>query len=655
MHGGRQRFGAPAQGSDRGTPTSLRAVLPWRHKVRISVAWLSACARRATALVALGACGVAWAQASGRSGPPDIMPVSEVRDGMEGYGLTVFHGGKIDTFRVTVLAVLRGHGVQSDAIVARASGGPLEETGIAQGMSGSPIYIDGKLVGAAAWTWSFSKAPIVGITPIEYMLRIPDRPMESPGPKRFSSAGHTLPPDWWREPAEPPAWASRAPEVPQGLSGDAALAEAGGTQMVPIKTPLFVTGVKPQVHGLLQELLEPYHVNVVQGGTAAADSFTSGDLAPGSSLGVKLIDGDINLMGVGTTTWRDGDAIIGFGHPMFGSGHVDYPIALSYVHFLWPSQLVSFKLSSAGPVVGALRQDRTFGVAGVLGEPPAMLPVELNIRGGARPHSVNFRVVRDREIMPLLVGSGLFNSLVDLEALSGPQTVEMRTTIEIEGHEPVRRDNFYTEYGGMADAAFAAAAPLRSLSWNPFEPVKIRRITYDIEFRDDIEGAYLRGLEIPRRVVRPGDPLIVRSRLLSYLGREFEVTTQLTTAPDMPEGVYLLRVGDAASAEKWTVSRSPGRFVPEDLGHLIELLNYEERNDRLTFEVVNSDLGMTVDDQVLPSLPHTTFQMLRHAVPSGHVGPVLGDPVVREQVPVGLYVMGSQEITVAIYKHARPR
>ena len=578
--------------------------------------------------------------AAGASARPNTIGIGEIHEGMRGYGLTVFSGVRIDTFQVEVLAVLRNQSGPADAIVARVSGGPLSETGVAQGMSGSPVYLDGRLAGAVAWTSTFSKSPIAGITPIESMLEIPSRPMTPPPPDRYAFSERSAP-------------QSSRSTIPR-LANAGALA---GTEMMPIKTPVAVAGADARALAFLQNILEPYGMTVLQsaGGTIGSDSLRNARLEPGASLGVSLVRGDINVAGIGTVTWADSTTVIGFGHPMFSKGHVDLPMSLAYVHFLWPSQVVSYKVASQGPVVGALRQDRGSGIAGVLNERPDMLPVEIKISGGPRPRVVHYEVVRDIDLSPQLVTFGVVASLSELEALGIPASVEMTQIIQIEGRAPVRRKNFFTDFGGLMLAAQAGAEPLDALARNPFAPVRIERVAYEISFRENIEAAFIKGLEIPRRVIRPGEPLIVRAIFQTYLGRQFEKTLSLPISPETPDGVYILRVGGADAAQRWTVARSPGRFIPDNLDHLIRLLNYEERNDNLTLEVVNRDIGMTVDDQELPSLPPSVFELLRSAVPGGRIGPILGTPLVRKQEPMGLYVLGSQEISVAVYRFARPR
>jgi hypothetical protein len=595
----------------------------------------------------------------------EILPVAEVHAGMSGYGLTVFHGTQIDTFRVEILAVLRNYGPKRDAIVARLTGGPLAQTGVAQGMSGSPVYIDGRLIGAVAWTSTFTKEPLAGITPFEYMTEIPDRPMVAPSERRYTASPFDFESLWPSDDlhgAIPQVWdrsnqheSESARTFPEAWSLNPDLAKYAGTTFVPIQTPVSVTGIDPNAFGALQDLLGPFNMRAVQGGTVSSDSLGDAKIEPGSSLGVALATGDISLTSVGTVTSCDGDTVLGFGHPMYLRGQIDFPMSLAYVHFTWPSSFISYKMASGGRVVGAIRQDRRFGIAGVLGEIPDMLPVEINITGGVRPHTIRYQVVRDRDMAPNLIGIGLFGSLYELEKIAGPATIELTTRIDIEGHEPIVRNNFYTDDGGLIRAAQAALAPLAFLSRNPFEPIHINSITIDVDFTERIEAAFITGIELPRRVVRPGEPLVVRTLMQNYLGDAFEVDAEVPVPEDTPEGVYLVRVGGGPEAQQWAVKRMPGKYIPENLPHLIDLLKHEERNDRLHVQMVNRQIGMTVENRVLPDLPTTTFETLRHAVPGGRIGPVFGDPVATLAEDIDAYVIGEREISVAVYRYARPR
>ena len=613
------------------------------------------------ALLSLLACvSLVTAFAAGAD-QPETLTSDRIHGGMRGYGLTVFAGTRIDTFQVEVLAVLRNYNVQSDAIIIRASGGPIDESGIVQGMSGSPVYIDGKLIGAVAWTMSFSKSPIGGVTPIQSMMTLSDRPLGQPPESRnVWQPGTSITPAM--SPTEQNTVRRQALQpltLPAEWSRDPGLAPFAGQTLVPLRTPVAIQGLDSRAMAYVQEILAPYNVSVVQGGGAGVqDSLEGVRLEPGSALGVAMATGDFSAYATGTVTACMGDTVLGFGHPMFGKGYLDFPMSLAYIHFFWPSQYISFKMASGGPVVGAIRQDRAHGVAGVVGDVPSMIPVEVNITGGRAPHSVRYEVTRDADIGPRMASIGVLVALSDLEALAGPAAVELSQTIELQRGDSVstvRRDNFYTDFNGLAAAAQAAAWPIEVLTTNPFETIHINRITFEISFRESIEAAFLTGLEIPRRVVRPGEPVIVRSRFQTYQGERFERESRVMIDDETPDGLYLLRVGDANTALQWEFQRAPGRFMPASLDELIGILNYRIRNDRYTVEVVNEALGMTIDDQVLPSLPRTTFEMLRFTVPGGRIGPVLGDPVSRVEVPAELYVLGSQQIPVAVYRYARPQ
>ncbi|MDP6126464.1 MAG: SpoIVB peptidase S55 domain-containing protein, partial [Candidatus Latescibacteria bacterium] len=339
----------------------------------------------------------------------------DIKVGDTGYGLTVFEGTRIDTFAVEILAVIRNRTPQQDAIVCRMTGGPLERTGILQGMSGSPVYIDGKLIGAVAWGRSFTTEPLGGITPIESMLRVGRRTLAVPGPRQHVSTpqgnrlglesmrGDSLPP--FDEPV--PGW-SMMPE---------------GPGFTPLVTPVFASGMDPRSMRRLQELLGAGRFQVIQGGASGAADMADVVIEPGAALGVTLMDGDLNLGGIGTVTWVDGDTVLAFGHPMFLGGRVDFPLSKAMIYFSWPSQIISHKVGAVGPIVGAVRQDRDAAIAGKLGDIPEMLPVKVEIEGPHTTRSFNYRVIRDPDYGPRFAAMGLYNAVIAMEKAGGASTV----------------------------------------------------------------------------------------------------------------------------------------------------------------------------------------------------------------------------------------
>ena len=301
---------------------------------------------------------------AGRLQASHFMAVEELHRGMRGVGRTVFQGVQIDTFAVEILGVVQGGlGARQDLILARLSGGPVRVTGLIRGMSGSPVYVEGRLIGAVAYGWSFSKDPVCGITPIHQMLAIMEREL-APGHQR---GGATT-----RIELDP---AAAALVRQSGSPGE----WTGPIALEPLGTPVWISGMSPAASSVLREILLPLGLHMVEapGGQALVDA---GTLEPGASLGVQLISGDMSATGIGTLTYVDGQHLLGFGHPLMLLGTTDMPMTSAYIHDILPSQALSFKIGAASLPIGAIRQDRALGIVGIMGQIPSMLPVRVDTR-----------------------------------------------------------------------------------------------------------------------------------------------------------------------------------------------------------------------------------------------------------------------------------
>jgi len=359
----------------------------------------------------------------------ELMPVDQVKPGMRGYGLTVFRGADPDSFRVEVVDVL--HNVtapKGDLIIVSCSGKPLDETGVIAGMSGSPVYIDGRLIGALAYAWPFAKEPLAGVTPINEMLVAFDRGLQAGSPggvgavpgggwsgleSFYSRLEKYLTRDFgpvgkdgaW--PAEPLA----------GFTGGfISLAAGGGSggegsahRLAPIPTPLVVSGMNSTAYNRLGEMTSLANCIPLRSGKSSLSRRETIHLRPGSALAVQLISGDMDVSGVGTVTYVDGDKLLAFGHPMFLAGTVDFPMATAYIDAVIPSVFVSSKLGSAVQTVGAIRQDRSTAIAGLLGAEsrPISLQVDVDL-GGGDAASFNYRLARSSLLTPSLVTLAVF-------------------------------------------------------------------------------------------------------------------------------------------------------------------------------------------------------------------------------------------------------
>jgi len=300
------------------------------------------------------------------------MKLADVKPGMKGYALTVFHGTKPEPFDIKVVAILKQFLPKQDVILIRAEDPRVEHSGIVSGMSGSPVYIDGKLVGAIAYAWAFAKEPLGGVTPIENMLAERSRPRR-------------------RSPDHPEIAQADLPAEPGEARGLPTLAGGGtGTEprLVRASVPLSLSGFTARTFAELTDELRPVGLVPVQAGggggrgTSAAAS-GPGRVEPGSAIGVELVRGDMNMVGTGTVTWTDGQTILAFGHPMFGIGEVYLPMVDAEIHTFMPSMAQSFKMSSPLHEVGVLMQDRSSCIVGSMEAHTSMMPVEVRVTGAA--------------------------------------------------------------------------------------------------------------------------------------------------------------------------------------------------------------------------------------------------------------------------------
>src|ERR1043166_6153053 len=358
-----------------------------------------------------------------------VFPVSELREGMKGTARSVFHGEKSEEFQVEILGVMPNWiGPKQDMIVGRLSGANAERTFVFAGMSGSPVYIDGKLVGAISYSFPFAKEPICGITPIEQMIAAVETTTLAAAPKHstrtFSYA--ELMSDTWR-----PAIATTVATSPiaSGFSSGSMLMAVAGQTIAPITTPVTFSGISQKtLDQFAPELLAAGILPVAAAGGASAITpmkrFDEDTLRGGDSVAVHLTRGDISLAAAGTVTLRDGEKIYAFGHPFFQLGTTNLPMSESHVVTVVPNANNSFKLAVPDDLVGTISQDRATAIYGKLGEEPRMLPVKVrltNSRGVTT--EMNFESAVDEILTPLIMNAGISSMLMSQERGLGDSTI----------------------------------------------------------------------------------------------------------------------------------------------------------------------------------------------------------------------------------------
>ncbi|MCA1686003.1 MAG: hypothetical protein LC745_08475 [Planctomycetia bacterium] len=376
---------------------------------------------------------------AGEPNPSSYWKIDEIRPGMKGTGQTVMVGTKLEEFGAEVLGVMRDVSPGRDMILCRLTGCNLDHSGIIQGMSGSPISVDGKLLGAVAFAWEFAKDPIAGVTPFQQMVeyvRSSDR--------RIAAESKDI-----GQHADARA-AFRVGSVQIEAWGDEAissfdlgpLAASGGAPagMRPIAMPLSASGFTPRSLALLEERFRPIGLAPLAGGAASKQVIKDeGDkpLVPGAPLSIAMVTGDFDLSGIGTVTHVEGDRVYGFGHPMFSLGACEFPLMTGYIHTVYPRASVSMKMGSPLKVVGVIDTDVSTGVAGRIGPKPDMLPVSVRVKTGrySDAHTYHVRMVREPNLLPNLVMAVLSNAIDTEGNLPEELSAHIKATIRLKGHE----------------------------------------------------------------------------------------------------------------------------------------------------------------------------------------------------------------------------
>jgi SpoIVB peptidase S55 len=590
-----------------------------------------------------------------------FMSVDEVRPGMKGVGKTVFQGTQIEQFDVELLGVLKNFAPKQDMILARLSGGPLAKTGVIAGMSGSPVYIEGKLLGAVAFSFPYATEPIAGIQPIQQMLGLLDQ-KNMPPPRQIAQAARdgsgaggvllsesptTFIYNQIRKVAEgtplhqlllPQSLLSDSPSSPGVLNAPA---------LARIQTPLFVAGATPAALQQFGPLFSAFGFTPVQGGGAGSAQNLGAaptKLEPGSSVNVELIRGDLSWSANGTVTHIDGNRVYAFGHPNLTAGPTDVPMSAGYVISLLPNLQNSFKLAVPLNVVGSFQQDRSTGIAGTLGSTSKMIPVNLTMRSSLNStNKYKFEVAADRFLTAPLMNFIVFNAITANERALGEMTVYVSGQIRLKNQEPVNIGNvFSSDMNGPAMASIAAVTPLQYLLLAGYDGVVIDDINLDITSMDRKTNAQLERISVNKAEVAPGETVMLTAYLRTTNAETVVEQYPVQIPAGLPAGQVQLLVGDGTTVTSIDIRRGPSG-VPAGIKQVINELNKLRKNDRLYIKVVSSEPGAVIGGEELPSLPPSMAALINTDRSSSRsVSGVPKSTVQEYELPQSKYVIQGQ-------------
>jgi hypothetical protein len=586
--------------------------------------------------------------------PENYWLVEDVRTGMKGEGRTVMKGTKVETFQAEVLGVLKNTSPGRDLVICRLSGLNLEKTGVIAGMSGSPVYLDNKLLGAVAYAWPFGKEPIAGITPFSQMHGFVEaferRDLAEQGRPTRVRLDRPLTIDGQQ---------FDAVNVAQGFD-DPEPRSADGLWMVPLRTPLAATGFTPHSLKLLSDRCGRYGLVPVQGGGATAkvaEEEKDAALQPGGPLAVALITGDFDLSGIGTCTHIEGNRVYGWGHPFMGLGGCEFPLMTGYIHTIYPRQTVSFKMGSPLRTVGVINADVSTGIAGWTGKKPDMLPVRMSVALGEKnpAKTFNVQVVRQRTLLGNLVFTALTNS-VDMEGdLPDELTADLMVRIELEGQEPlVIKDVFSGFGGGRAPAALYSqvGAAVSLLTNNPYKAVRITGIACETQIHAGRRTADVEAVELDSDAYAPGDTVKATVFLRPYKGARQRVPVELKLPADLPEGTYTATVCDDVQNARLVLRDNPALASPQKLSQLLEALHLQTgaKRTNLVLRVPTGPTGVTVEGQAMTQLPGSMVQILGAGRRTG--SQMVNSALVARQATEWV-IQGSEGVRFTVTRHSR--
>jgi hypothetical protein len=524
-----------------------------------------------------------------------LFPLKDIRPGMHGVGRTVFSGDRIEEFQIEILGVLENTGPHESIILGKLSGGPLAETGVMQGMSGSPVYIDGRLVGAVALGYAFSKEPIAGIRPIEDMIR--------PAATR---AAISLP----RAPiAAGPNELLRAFPQPS-------LAMGGSAQIVEIATPLSFGGFTratldafaPQLRSLG---LEPRQA-VSSAGKLPDTMGNPADVKPGSMISVQLLSGDYNLGADGTVTYIDGNRIYAFGHRFLDVGATSLPFARSEVLALIPNTNTSFKLSAAREWMGTIGYDGNTAVSGEFGKRAATVPVSVNVtRDGKHIENYRMQMVNDPLLSPLLVQMAVFSAIDATERTVGAATLRITGEIAFQNApSPVRINNMFSgDNGSATQASLSTAVPVAYVMQSDFDTLRLKSIALNIEAFEQKKELTIDGLTVSQREAHPGDTVRLNVSLVGQNGAESTRYLDYKIPIGAEPGPLYFTVADAGAANVTDFHQVLGATVHTP-SQLISTVNNLHPNTRAYIRVWRTDPAFQLEGADLPAPPASVTLVL---------------------------------------------
>ena len=577
---------------------------------------------------------------------PAIMPLDQIHEGMRGTALTVFQGVKPESMDVEVLGVMHNvNGPKGDIILVRLHGAKPEYTGVVAGMSGSPVYFNGKLAGALAFRiGEFSKEPIAGVTPIEEMMEInaldrrpPPARAKLPGTGRqdavhASQSASTQ----TASPAETPSLSTR------NLSN----------YLTPIDTPLVFNGFSEETLQRYSSQFAAAGIVPVMGIGSSSDRKQPEPIEAGSAVSAVLVRGDMDIAATCTVTYVDPQRLLACGHPLLQFGDVDLPMTKATVLATLPSPMNAFKIVNTTETIGAFVQDRQSGIMGVPGRDSKMIPVTVAMHSGSATKEFHYEILNNAKLSPLAMMATVFNALHGTNEYGEDITYRMNGVLSVRGYSDVTLQNMFAPQDNGQPAAAMAAATIGDrfgrIYSNAFDVPDIASVKLDFELVRERRSARLEASRTDMTEARPGDQIMVETVIRPYRGERLVRQIPIKIPTSTSKGTLRILVSDGDTLDR--VHRgTPMMNHGLGLAPTIALLNKERANDRVYVSLIESDPEAMIADKVMPTLPLSVMNVMENMRGTQDMV-VLGESSVSEAwtEPLDYVVTGAQMLTINI-------
>jgi SpoIVB peptidase S55 len=593
----------------------------------------------------------------------EFMFVDEIKPGMKGYGISVFKDNKLERFDVEIIGVMHNAMAGIDMILARLKSPHLKDMGVIAGMSGSPVFLNDRMIGAVAYGWTFSKEPIAGITPIKNMLDVFEETDDKPHPPESAPTEDFLA-QFDRNTKSSISFLKmkenisiKTSEIPnlEGTFGNS----GKSITFEPLNTPLMVSGAHPAVmkrmrHYFADSGLEPA---LGGGGKVLNPKLKDKPIENGSGISIPMMSGSMDISAIGTVTYRKDNKLIAFGHPFFEMGNVDIPMASAYIFTTMPSLMRPFKLGASVKEVGAIRQDRRPAIGGFFGyEAPTFdMDVKMKLLRNGKEYKFSYRIWEHQLLSPMLVDLALTQSLVNNDKLFGSSAAKIKYSIELADGQKIEKEDFLSaEFILAFDASLPIRFDIMALMNNSYKKVNIKKLNFEIEILDTFKAVGIETAYVNREVYKPGETVKTKLYFKPYRQPRFSRTVEMKLPDDLRDGTYNIDIMNGMARSGMEYARSPGLGVILSFEGLMENLRISYPSNRLYIMLTEKESGLRLGEKEMPGLPSSVMKATRSVAATPYTSPVVMNFIKEKYITTDFEIRGNRSIRIKV-DHLRRR